>query len=153
MGSFNIFKSLSFFLKVPRSGGEPGIFLIFSFIFSHKQRLRPLGYCAPHSPLSFNQCHWLTSATLINFSSENLLEPLGIEPGAAGWKVSMPPQCYMQPPCFNKIFAGTTRHFEQSFWAQISLSPRRVLGSNHELKGVDVLLTIQTINVFTLLVQ
>ena len=23
------------FLKVPRSGGEPGIFLIFSFIFSH----------------------------------------------------------------------------------------------------------------------
>ena len=39
----------SFFLKVPRSGGKPGIFLSFSFIFSHKQRLRPLGYCAPHS--------------------------------------------------------------------------------------------------------
>ena len=42
-----------FFLKVPRSGGEPGIFLSFSFIFSHKQRLRPLGYCAPNYPCVF----------------------------------------------------------------------------------------------------
>ena len=38
-------KLFPFFIKVPRSGCEPGIFLIFVY-FSHKQRLRPLGYCA-----------------------------------------------------------------------------------------------------------
>ena len=38
----------SFFLKVPRSGGEPEIFWIFVYFLSLKQCLRPLGYCAPH---------------------------------------------------------------------------------------------------------
>ena len=37
----------SFFLKVPRPGGEPGIFWFFIYFLSLKQRLRPLGCCAP----------------------------------------------------------------------------------------------------------
>ena len=37
----------SFFLKVPRPGGEPGIFLVFVYFLSLKQCLIPLGYCAP----------------------------------------------------------------------------------------------------------
>ena len=39
--------------KVPRSGANLGSFW-FSFIFSHKQRLRPLGYCAPQSAKSYS---------------------------------------------------------------------------------------------------
>ena len=35
------------FLKVPRLGGELGIFMIFVYFLSQLQRLRPLGYCAP----------------------------------------------------------------------------------------------------------
>ena len=34
-------------LKVPRSGVEPGIFLMFVYFLSQWQRLRPLGYCDP----------------------------------------------------------------------------------------------------------
>ena len=34
--------------KVPRPGGEPGIFLFFIYFLSFKQCLRPLGHCAPH---------------------------------------------------------------------------------------------------------
>ena len=34
--------------KVPRSKGEPGIFLIFAYFLPQMQRLRPLVYCAPH---------------------------------------------------------------------------------------------------------
>ena len=36
-----------FIFKVPRSVGEPGIFLIFVYFLLQLQRLRPLGYCAP----------------------------------------------------------------------------------------------------------
>ena len=40
----NSASKISFF---PRSGSEPGIFLIFVYFLSPMQRLRPLGYCAP----------------------------------------------------------------------------------------------------------
>ena len=42
------------FKKVPRpgAGGEPGIFLVFVYFISLKQRLRPLGYSAPQTLLS-----------------------------------------------------------------------------------------------------
>ena len=36
-----------FFLRLPRPGGEPGIFLGYYFL-SQMQCLRPLGYCAPY---------------------------------------------------------------------------------------------------------
>ena len=35
------------FLKIAQAGGRTWDFFWFSFIFSHKQRLRPLGNCAP----------------------------------------------------------------------------------------------------------
>ena len=40
-------KTIHPFLKVHRSGGEPGIFFIFIYFLSQLQHLRPLGYCAP----------------------------------------------------------------------------------------------------------
>ena len=52
---FNLFLSLIrissiFFLKVPKSGGEPAIFFIFIHFLSQFQCLRPLGYCTPTPP-------------------------------------------------------------------------------------------------------
>ena len=41
---------LSFSSAKKLAGGELGIFFWFSFISSHKQCLRPLGYCAPPPP-------------------------------------------------------------------------------------------------------
>ena len=38
------------FLKVPRSGGAPGI-SFYVYFLSQLQRLRSLGYCAPPPPL------------------------------------------------------------------------------------------------------
>ena len=43
------FTIVAYFKKVPRPGGEPGIFWFFVYFLSLKQRLRPLGYCAPHN--------------------------------------------------------------------------------------------------------
>ena len=57
---------------MPRPGGEPGIFLWFSFIFSLKQRLRPLGYCAPLKQL---KKVWMTNFLINRPSKPNSTLP------------------------------------------------------------------------------
>ena len=51
------------FLKFAQARGRTWNLCGFSFIFSHKQRIRPLGYCAP-----------LRMAILLNMSSSLTLE-------------------------------------------------------------------------------
>ena len=45
----------TFFLKVPRPGANLGSFWFFVYFLSLKQRLRPLGYCAPHQDSTVRQ--------------------------------------------------------------------------------------------------
>ena len=46
--SLRLFKETPAFFKFARArGGEPGIFLIFVYFLTAKQRLRPLGHCSP----------------------------------------------------------------------------------------------------------
>ena len=52
-----------------------------------------------HCPLSSNQCHWLTLATLIMFHL-NFLGNAVIEPRAAVWESSMLPLCLPPPTRF-----------------------------------------------------
>ena len=39
--------------RLPRPGGEPGIFFIFIYFLYQLQCLRPLDYCAPHKVIIF----------------------------------------------------------------------------------------------------
>ena len=48
-------QSIMFFLKGTQVGGANLGSFWFSFIFSHKQRLRPLGYCTPNSKFVLKQ--------------------------------------------------------------------------------------------------
>ena len=40
--------SIRFFFKGAQAGGRNWDLLVFVYFLSQKQRLRPLGYCAPH---------------------------------------------------------------------------------------------------------
>ena len=59
---------LNTFLKVPRSGSQPVIFLSFAYFLSQMQRLRPLSYCA-----LLNTSYLTASQGLFKITEERIL--------------------------------------------------------------------------------
>ena len=57
LGSLLISDEVYFFLKIGQAGGKCGT-LCFSFIFSRKRRLRPLGYSAPMKDNFLPSCNF-----------------------------------------------------------------------------------------------